>query len=266
MNKPRVAASNYLNAAPLCYSFISGSQAGRSDFISDAAPSWCSDLLASAQADAALIPVIEYARISDLKIAPAACVASIRKVKSVILASRVPLAQVRTVALDTSSRTSAALIRILLEHFCSVSAEYQQAAPKVDQMLESHDAALIIGDPAMLIDRSGLHVYDLAEEWRRHTGLPFVFAFWAVRPGAVDNLSAHGIDFAVARNEGVGRISEIARDYSVRLGLPVEELESYLTDNISYDLDPESLRGLNLYYELAHRCGLIDAVPELAFL
>jgi chorismate dehydratase len=109
-------------------------------------------------------------------------------------------------------------------------------------------------------------VYDLAEEWRSHTGLPFVFAFWAVRSDSVDRLSATGVDFAAAKLEGVERIGDIARDYAVRLGLPVQELESYLTDNISYDLDPESLRGLNLYYELAHRCGLIDAVPELAFL
>jgi chorismate dehydratase len=266
MNKPRIAASSYLNAAPLCYSFVHGSLTSKSAFISDAAPSWCSEMLATGDADAALIPVIEYARVGALRIAPGACVASRRKVKSVVLASRVPIEKVRTVALDTSSRTSATLIRILLEHFYGITARYDVAAPVIGEMLRSHDAALIIGDPAMLIDRSSLHVYDLAEEWLKQTGLPFVFAFWAVRVDSAALLADAGIDFGVARAEGISRIDEIAREYSASLGLPVPELESYLRDNISYDLDHEALRGLTLYYDHARRLGLIDSVPDLAFL
>src|SRR6267378_7295231 len=180
-DKPFIAASSYLNAAPLCYSFVYGTQKGRCTFLSDAAPARCAELLAEGRADAALIPVIEYQRISGLKIVPGACVASRQKVRSVLLASRVPITQVRSVALDTSSRTSAALIQIILAHFYKISASYRPSPPKLEEMLESDDAALIIGDPAMLIDRSALHVYDLAEEWQKHTGLPFVFAFWAIR-------------------------------------------------------------------------------------
>src|SRR5262245_20190131 len=271
MTKPYIAASSYLNAAPLCYSFIYGAQKGRCSFLSDAAPVRCSELLVEGRADAALIPVIEYQRIPGLKVAPAACVASKRSVRSVLLASRFPIGQVRSVALDTSSRTSAALIQIILGRFYGVSASYQAAAPNLEEMLESNDAALMIGDPAMLIDRSALHVYDLAEEWRKHTGLPFVFAFWAVRAGSTawpgpDAPVGERIDFSAARVEGLSHAEDLARWYAQQLGLPRDELFSYLTENISYDLDDENLRGLKLYYELAVECGLIREARDIEFL
>jgi chorismate dehydratase len=253
--KPSVAASSYLNAAPLCYSFVYGSQRNRCTFLSDEAPARCAELLAEGRADAALIPVIEYQRIPGLKIAPGACVASRKSVRSVLLASRVPIAQVHSVALDTSSRTSAALIQIILGRFYKLAVSYRPSPPKLEDMLESNDAALIIGDPAMLIDRSALHVYDLAEEWRKHTGLAFVFAFWAIRAdsskwfekGAGDLPT---IDFLAAKLEGTAHADELAYLYSGRLGLPHDDLYSYLTEAISYDLDEESLQGLRLYYEL----------------
>src|SRR5262245_31883826 len=268
MTKPSIAASSYLNAAPLCYSFVYGEQRDRCLFLSDESPARCAELLAAGQADAALIPVIEYQRIAGLKVAPGACVASKTSVRSVLLASKKPIQQVRSVALDTSSRTSAALVQIILQHFYGISAAYATARPKLTEMLESNDAALMIGDPAMLIDRSGLHVYDLAEEWRNHTRLPFVFAFWAVRSDskAWQGAEANGIDFRAARLEGIAHSKELARIYSERLALATEELFSYLTENISYDLDEESLRGLRLYYELAYKMGLIERQCELVFL
>lgn len=184
-----------------------------------------------------------------------------------LLASRVPIDQIRSVALDTSSRTSAALIQIILGRFYGISASYKPVPPKLDDMLESNDAALIIGDPAMLIDRSSLHVYDLAEEWRRHTALPFVFAFWAIRADSTLWLGAESkIDFLSARQEGTAHIEELAGIYVERLGLPRDELLRYLTENISYDLDEEGLRGLRLYYELAAECGLIQGARDIVFL
>jgi chorismate dehydratase len=228
-------------------------------------------LLAEGSADAALIPVIEYQRIPGLKVAPGACVASRKSVRSVLLASRVPIAQVRSVALDTSSRTSAALIQIILGRFYELGVTYQPSPPKLEEMLETNDAGLIIGDPAMLIDRSALHVYDLAEEWRKHTGLPFVFAFWAVRAGSGawfegDANGDRTIDFRNAKVEGTAHADELADLYSKRLGLPRDELFSYLTEAISYDLDQESLQGLRLYYQLASEVGLIREARSLVFL
>ena len=265
-DKPYIAASSYLNAAPLCYSFVYGEQKDRCVFLSDESPARCAQLLAEGRADAALIPVIEYQRLSGLKIAPGACVASRRSVRSVLLASRVPIDRVRSVALDTTSRTSAALIQIILRRFYGLDVSYMPSPPKLEDMLESNDAALIIGDPAMLIDRSALHVYDLAEEWRKHTALPFVFAFWAIGADLTAEKGAERrIDFLAARLEGTAHAEELAGIYAERLGLPRDELFSYLTENISYELDEESLQGLRLYYELAFECGLIPENREIAF-
>lgn len=264
MTKPCIAASSYLNAAPLCYTFVRGEQKDSCTFLSDRAPARCAELLDEGRADAALIPVIEYQRLSGLKVAPGACVASLKTVRSVVLASRVPMADIRSVALDTSSRTSAALIQIILSRFYSLTPAYRAWAPDLTQMLESNDAALMIGDPAMLIDRSALHVYDLALEWRNHTGLPFVFAFWAIRE---DSMAWPGeVDFIKGKYEGLCHIDDIAEEYSGSLGLPREDLVSYLTENISYDLDEGSLRGLSLYFDLAKECGLISKVTQLEFL
>ena len=264
MTKPCVAASSYLNAAPLCYSFVQGEQKRSCTFLSDKAPARCAELLADGHADAALIPVIDYQRVSGLKIAPGACVASLKTVRSVVLASRVPVEEIRSVALDTSSRTSAALVQIILSRFYSVTPSYRASAPDLTRMLESNDAALMIGDPAMLIDRSALHVYDLAQEWRNHTGLPFVFAFWAIR---ADSKAWPGdVDFSKGKLEGLAHIHDIAEEYSRSLGLTREDLVSYLTENISYNLDEESMRGLSLYFDLAKECGLITKVTQLEFL
>ncbi|HXG65647.1 MAG TPA: menaquinone biosynthesis protein [Blastocatellia bacterium] len=264
MSRPYVAASSYLNAAPLCYSFIYGEQQDACEFLSDAAPARCADMLARKEADAALIPVIEYQRIAGLKVAPGACVASRGNVRSVILASRLPIEEVRSVALDTSSRTSAALIQIILSRFYGLTPSYHPSPPRIEEMLELNDAALIIGDPAMLIDRSALHVYDMAAEWRKHTGLPFVFAFWAIRE---DSQTWPGkVDFLAARREGLAHAEYLADLYAASLGLPREDLIAYLTENISYDLDKECLRGLDLYYDLARECGLIEEKRELVFM
>jgi len=265
MTKPYVAASSYLNAAPLCYSFERGSQKNLCSFLSDASPARCSELLAEGSANAALIPVIEYQRVRGLYVAPGACVASKSSVRSVLIASRVPIEKVNSVALDTQSRTSAVLVQIILRRFYDVDASFQRAAPDLAEMLETNDAALMIGDPAMLIDRTGLHVYDLAEEWRKHTGLAFVFAFWAVR-GSSEEWKRSGIDFEAARVEGVAHADELADHYAASLGLSRSDLYSYLTESISYELDEESLAGLRLYYELAAECGLIDEARELVFL
>ena len=136
-------------------------------------------------------------------------------------------------------------------------------------MLSSNDGALMIGDPAMLIDRSKLHIYDLAEEWRKHTGLPFVFAFWAVRTNSEAWFGAeasNAVDFIAAKREGLEHADELAGIYAKELGLAPDDLFRYLTQNISYDLDSDSLRGLALYYDLASQSGLIATPRPLEFL
>lgn len=264
MKLPDIAASSYLNAAPLCFSFLRGQQRDRCHFLSDEAPARCSDLLSSGEADAALIPVIEYQRVPSLRIVPEVCVSSKRAVHSVILASKVPIQEICSVALDTSSRTSAALIQIILRQFYQIKPAFEPFQPDLRQMLSQNDAALLIGDPAMVIDRAGLKIYDLATEWRAHTGLPFVFAFWAVRSSSRAWLE-NGVDFVAAKNEGIANLQTIAKDYSRNLGLSLTKTLEYLTENISYNLDQENLRGLALYYELALDLGIISKARELEF-
>jgi chorismate dehydratase len=300
--KIKIAASTYLNSAPLVYGFTHGQQQQLCQFLGDAAPARCADLLAARAVHAALIPSIEYQRISDIRALPAMAVAAKQTVRSVVLAARRPIAELRSIALDTSSRTSAALVRILLDRFYGIKPQYVNFSPSLVDMLELHDGALIIGDPAMTVDRNAYFVYDLAEEWRRATGLPFVFAIWAVAEsaigaveksaigavekcavGAVEKSAVGAVDsameadkaatasdfvtiFAQAKSAGLAARGEIAEAYSARLGLPAASLLEYLTENINYDLDEENLAGLQRFYQLAAESGLIEAVRPLKFL
>jgi chorismate dehydratase len=219
-------------------------------------------MLAGGEVEAALVPVIQYQRLNKIVIVPGVCVGSRRRVRSVVLATRYDdLKSVRTVALDTSSRTSAALIEIIFKEFVGTSPEFRLAAPNVEEMLVGADAALVIGDPAMTFPRDGLHVYDMAALWRRYTGLGFVFAMWMIREEAINILER--VNFAAARDEGLSNVDLIAAEYEKELGLPQNELREYLTENISFSLDQEMQAGLKLYYELAYKHGLIERNHEL---
>jgi chorismate dehydratase len=163
---------------------------------------------------------------------------------------------VRRVALDSSSRTSAALVRIIFREFLGFEPEWTERAPDVASMLRENDAALIIGDPGMTFSRERVVVYDLAELWREHTGLGFVFAMWMAPEGELERV--RGIDFAGARDEALAHVDEVALSYSRAIGLSPDEIKSYLLENISYDLDEELRAGLALFYKLAHKHRLIS--------
>ncbi|MEW6736761.1 MAG: MqnA/MqnD/SBP family protein, partial [Acidobacteriota bacterium] len=148
----KIAASTYLNSAPLVYGFAQGGVRESCQFIGDAAPARCADLLARRLVKAALIPSIEYQRIADITIVADIAVAAKESVRSVVLVTRKPLSEIRSIALDTCSRTSAALVRILLERYYQLRPQYVSFSPSLIEMLETHDGALIIGDPAMIVD------------------------------------------------------------------------------------------------------------------
>lgn len=270
----RIAASTYLNSAPLVYSFAQGELRHRYQFLGDAAPSRCAAMLTAGQCEIALIPVIEYQRIPGLGIIPEVAVASKKRVRSVLLAARCPLEEARNVTLDTSSRTSQALVKILFAHRYGSQPVFSERTPdakiECENMLEASDAALVIGDPAMRLsasaDRLGVRIYDLAEEWRAMTGLPFVFAVWAVREDACEHSPSLVQDFLAAKREGQGRLGEIAAQYTHELNLPQADLLSYLRDNVNYDLDAENIAGMRRYFELAHELGLIPEAQEPKFL
>ncbi|HEX9543889.1 MAG TPA: menaquinone biosynthesis protein [Pyrinomonadaceae bacterium] len=258
-SKPRLAASSYLNTAPLIWSFKYGSRKDEVRLV-DALPSLCADLLAGHEVDCALVPSIEYQRIESAKLVPGVCVGSRQKVRSVVLVSRLNnLKKVRTVALDASSRTSAALVRIIFKEFLQFEPEWATCPPDLKQMLRNSDAALIIGDPAMTLAREGLRVWDMAALWHDFTGLGFVFALWMV--GATSGTPA--IDFVQACKEGLAQRNEIIDYYEQSLGLSRGELETYLTENITFFLDDDLRKGLELFYELAHKHGLVPGLKPL---
>jgi chorismate dehydratase len=276
----RIAASTYLNSAPLVYSFTQGFLRKKYDFIGDEAPSRCAEMLEAGECEIALIPVIEFQRIPGLRIVPEIAVASKKRVRSVLIASRRPLEEVRRLTLDPASRTSQTLVKILFLRrygFLPECAERTMGpSAGVQNLFDDADAALVIGDPAMRLEASArgldLKIYDLAEEWRAMTGLPFVFAVWAAPEDVCDkarglpNLPSLVDDLIAAKREGVDHIEQIATQYASELELPRSELLGYLTQNVNYDMDDENLLGMSAYFDLAHECGLIGRPRPTLFL
>ena len=257
--KLKVSFIEFLNAVPLGWGLTEGPYRDALELIFDV-PSGCAQHLAAGEVDVGLIPVIEYQNIEGLKVLPGISIGARRDVKSVLFISKVPLGEVSRVAVDRSSRTSVALLKIILgEFYRRDSVQYTAEPPDPERMLELYDAALLIGNPALPIP-SSLRVYDLAHEWNRFTGLPFVFAFWAVRSGV--DLREQAELFYLSREEGLKAIDTVAQRYSERLGLPPSEIRDYL-NNLDYFLDEASQRGLETFFQLAAQTKLIPLPKPL---
>src|SRR3989440_2637486 len=263
-NLPRIAASSYLNTAPLIWSFLHGSQRDAVELFTDTAPARCAEMLERGEVDAALVPVIEYQRMPDVLLVPDVCVGSKNAVRSVVLVTRRNnLQKVERVALDESSRTSVALVQIIFREFLGFEPEWISAAPDLKAMLTAADAALVIGDPSMKIPRDQFRVFDLATLWHEFTGCGFVFAMWMVRKDSAEQVRA--IDFAAARDEGLAHVDDIAVENETLVGLSREEIRTYLTENIAFRVDEEMRKGLSLYFELAGEHNLIPQDKPLQF-
>jgi chorismate dehydratase len=278
MSRLKISAISYLNTAPLMWDFEHGEagkgKANAMDFdLSYTIPSACAEALRAGTADIGIIPAAAYTTVPDLVIIPDVAIAARRAVRSILLVSKVPLAewstQVRTVALDTSSMTSVALAKILFAKWLGGAREYKSMAPNLEPMLGACDAALLIGDPALQVDRTHYFTLDLAEEWVARTGKSFVFAFWAVRKQALVGRDGTAIAkfFQQSRDHGVTpkNLEAIAQEWAPRLGLAIEDLRVYLTRNIHYYLDPPCLEGLNLFYHLGAEIGALPPAPGLQF-
>jgi chorismate dehydratase len=260
--KLRVGIVNFLNSKPLAWGFLKGHHA---DLFAPTyhPPAMVARLLGQGALDIGLIPSIEVQRIPGLKVLPDLCIASRHEVKSVLLVSRGPLAQVRKVALDQNSRTSVALVRILLQER-GIHPEYVHERPDPERMLSEADAALLIGDPALKVERERYQVIDLAAEWNALTGLPFVFAVWAVRAGV--DLPDLAFYFKSSLRYGLSSIDTLSRESAAELGLDSADVASYLTENLSYFLRQDELAGLEEFYRRAHAHGLILEPKPLEFL
>ena len=269
MRRLRISAISYLNTAPLMWDFEHEEAGGNFD-ISYTLPSGCARALAEGTGDIGIIPAAAYAEIPGLQVLPEVAIASRRAVRSILLVSKVPIEKVRTVALDTSSMTSVALTKVLFEKWLGGGRTFTAMAPDLDQMLAEHDAGLLIGDPALKVDRSRYQTLDLAEEWIRCTGKPFVFAFWAVRGDALREASP-SLDlpavFQNSRDHGLepSSLNQIAREWAPRLDISESDVRNYLTQNIHYQLDAGCLEGLQLFYRYAAEIGALPPGSELRF-
>jgi chorismate dehydratase len=270
MKRLRISAISYLNTAPLMWDFEHG-RVGEVFDIAYTLPAQCAASLHDGSADIGIIPAAAYCSIPHLAIIPGVAIASLRAVRSILLVSKVPLKDIQTVALDTSSMTSIALTKVLFAKWWGGERTFSAMAPDIQQMLEQHDAGLVIGDPALQIDHSRYITYDLAEEWIRFTGKPFVFAFWAVRQTALRD-AASDVDlaglFQQSRDHGLipENVDRLAREWAPRLGLSEEMVKDYLTHRIHYSLDRECLAGLQLFYQYAAECGALPGAAPLQFL
>jgi len=286
VTKLRISIVQYLNTAPLVWSFTNGPLRGKYD-LSFTVPSQCAGDLRSGRADLAIIPAIEYERISDLVILPDMAIASKKQVRSLLIIAKKPIEQVKTFALDAGSRSTQTLTRILCAEKWRIAPQFFESPPDLTAMLEQADAALLIGDPALRIavgmekeswpgadgqticqaatlgitSAETLYVYDVVSEWRTLTGLPAVLAVWAAtRDVATPEVAA---DFLASRDFGLSRIAEICFDAARELELPQRTLESYLQSNIDFSLDAENRRGLELYFAHAAQLGLIPQAKPI---
>jgi chorismate dehydratase len=280
MRRLRVSAISFLNTAPLMWDFEQGKVPASSEVkiagnleIAYTVPSRCARELARGGADIGIIPAITYASVPNLAILPDVAIAARGPVRSILLVSKVPQEKIRSVATDSSSRTSVALAEVLFRNFLGGQREFQEMEPDLEPMLRQHDAALLIGDSALRIplQGSGYEVYDLAEMWRRYTGHSFVFAFWAIRMLALQEADREqdvAQIFRESRDHGLEpeNVEQIARLWAPHLGISELEIRNYLTQNIHYFFDDDACRGLELFYRYAAECGLIAAAPPLRFL
>jgi chorismate dehydratase len=290
MRKLRISIVEYLNTAPLVWGFTDGPLAGKYD-LSFTVPSQCAEALRRGDVDVAIIPSIEYQRIDNIVALADMAVAAKDEVRSILVVAKKPIELAKRIALDTSSRASQALVKILADGLWGIKPEFVDAAPDPSEMLRSADAALIIGDPALRIAMkmealaakvaSGedcckgdpedmpvpgfetTFVYDVAYQWREMTGKPCVLAIWAGRP---EVMTPEVIaDFQASKQYGVSRLREISEAAAIKLDMPPRALERYLYENIHFGLEPEYLEGLRLYYEKAAALGLIPRSKPLEF-
>jgi len=279
--KTTISVVEYLNSVPLAWGIVEDSLKEQFETILST-PAECADQLAGGRVDIGLIPSIEFQRINGTKIVPGAAVASRHRVRRVLLVSELPLWRVRTVAHDKGSRTSVALAQIIFNEFYKTRPSFRPADPDISNMLATSDAALIIGDVALKfmeqneiprienqksLVRHGaepVEIFDLMERWQVLTGLPFVFAFWAVRKGFNDGQVVEVLN--KSRDLGVANIPKMAERYAEKLGIKKDYVEQYLTTNVYYYLEQSCIDGLQLFYEKAAALGAIKFNRKLEFI
>lgn len=290
MRKLRVSIVEFLNTAPLVWGFTDGPLEGRYE-LSFTVPSLCAEALRTGQADIAIIPAIEYQRMNGMVVLPEMAIASQNEVRSLLVLSRKPIHFVKRLALDTNSRSTVALTKLLCRGLWGIAPEFIDSPPDPEAMLAKADAALVIGDPALRVrlkvdalaakqpaghgccggDDSEhpvqgvdmLFVYDVVQQWREMTGKPSVLAVWAGRREVVTPEVV--ADFLASREYGLANIGDIAEGAALKLELPPNPLERYLRESIDFNLGAENVAALEYYFERCAEAGLIPAARPIEF-
>jgi chorismate dehydratase len=257
----RIGAVGYLNARPLTWALDRDPSRWRVRYD---VPSVCATLLHAGEIDLGLVPSVEYLR-SDYRMIPGVGVGSHGAIASVALYTTRPVTDVRSIALDTSSRTSVALIQVLCQHHFRIRPQFVTHGPELENMVRAADAALLIGDPAFDAEHEalGLQKVDLGEEWTRMTGLPFIYAAWTGRPGVADPSDVVALQDAQA--EGVRASEAIAAEYGRGDARRTARAAAYLRDNVKYGIGPDEAKGLQLFLDHAADLGLGPARRRLEF-
>lgn len=257
----RIGAVSFLNTKPLVHSLI---QSPIPDIkLSLGYPSLLSDQLEKEELDLALIPIIEYFRQPSYRIIPDICIASKGRVQSILLFSQKPLSQCNTVGLDSSSRTSQALVKILLAEYWKIHPEFVDCSPNTQPSNHEADAVLLIGDQALRYRKDTRYVFDLGEIWQQLTGLPFVYACWVGRSNT--KLGDIGRILNQAKDEGLSQIDIIASEEAEKLGFSFELCHRYLTKHIFFNLGSEEIDGLEYFYQLAQKYDLVPTDRSILF-
>ena len=258
----RIGAVGYLNARPLTWALDRSPERWQVRYD---VPAVCARLLYDGEVDLGLVPSIEYLRTNDYRFVPGVGIGSRGPVASVALFTRRPLHEIRHIALDTSSRTSVTLIRVLCQHRYRITPEFVPHGPDLAVMVRDYDAALLIGDPALEADPNALDVtkIDLGEEWTAMTSLPFVYAAWTGRADAID--AEHVRLLQEAQTEGMASYPAIADEYAKANGASAPRALTYLRDNMRYGLGPDEERGLQLFLDYAADLGLAPRRRQLEF-
>ncbi len=261
MTPLRLGAVSYLNTKPLVYGLDAHSD--QFDVRFDV-PAKCAELLHEGRVDLGLIPAIEYLR-GQYVIVPGISIASDGPVRTVAVFTQKPIGDIKTLALDLSSRTSVALTRVLCAKHWKIAPKFTPAEPDLEAMLQRADAALVIGDPAFDIDPAKHRVtkIDLGAEWKALTGLPFVYAMWVGRPGAATTEQCRTLK--QARDNGVAQLAQIAKHVGGGNTVLEQKVLSYLRDNLNYGLGSAEQAGLRRFHELAAEVGLIPELKPLKF-
>ncbi|PWT82085.1 MAG: hypothetical protein C5B57_09275 [Blastocatellia bacterium] len=263
MTAVRLGSVTYLNARP----FVVGLEHDPHFRLRFDIPSKCAALLHEGAIDAGLIPSIEYLRqpsgSQEYRIVPGVAIVSQGPVASVAIYTTRPIPDVRSIAMDTSSRTSVALTRVLCARAFHIDPHFEPSGPDLPRMLERADAALLIGDSALLSEgRKDVEKVDLGEVWTRTTGLPFVYAFWA---GQADALTAEDVQaLQQARDAGAAQPDRVANEYFVDPALQLIG-SRYLRDNIKYYLGERERAGLEMFYKYASEIGLVPSAGTIRF-